>query len=342
VLDVWAARRGRDVAPPTAAWQWQLGMRPWNVFVAQVLQFQDQLAELYDIDSPLSRASATQGVISKIDDISALVMSSVKTRTKQRLEELAQEFRGGDLGEQVTGRSLVALRALGIGALPPAGFLPVFGATTAVAAGATVRELLGGAADVRVCTGGMGDVGGFVARAQHRERISLDAKGREAIVDVLWVEDARSDWVAFARREETDCGRVLRESSTEPVEVYVVEQRSDDTLYNAWRKYLEKPSGPLPRLPEHAVELHYPVRTWALPEEREYADLVRRISDLADQQLRIDLVAIVTEDVRRQLGVARATILGLVCTEARTTGHDTVSTLGSVEAIVVLAGVEAR
>jgi hypothetical protein len=44
-LDVWTARRDRGEPTPAAAWQWRLGMRPRNVFMAQVLQFQDQLAQ---------------------------------------------------------------------------------------------------------------------------------------------------------------------------------------------------------------------------------------------------------------------------------------------------------
>src|SRR6185312_15676054 len=45
--DIWAVRRDRGAAPPDDFWRWRLGMRPWAVFIAQVLQFQHQLNEDY-------------------------------------------------------------------------------------------------------------------------------------------------------------------------------------------------------------------------------------------------------------------------------------------------------
>jgi hypothetical protein len=46
VVDVWAARRDRIEPPPRRGWARRLGMRPWDVFLAQVLQFQANLADL--------------------------------------------------------------------------------------------------------------------------------------------------------------------------------------------------------------------------------------------------------------------------------------------------------
>lgn len=45
-LDAWTARRERMEAPPKKAWAWQMMMRPWEVFLAQVLQFQCQLHDV--------------------------------------------------------------------------------------------------------------------------------------------------------------------------------------------------------------------------------------------------------------------------------------------------------
>jgi hypothetical protein len=45
-LDAWTARRERMEAPSRAYWQGRMEARPWPVFLAQVLQFQCQLAEL--------------------------------------------------------------------------------------------------------------------------------------------------------------------------------------------------------------------------------------------------------------------------------------------------------
>jgi hypothetical protein len=55
-LDVWTARRDRIAAPAEKFWQRKLGMRPRDIYVAQVLQF---LAHLADIDGELATATAS-------------------------------------------------------------------------------------------------------------------------------------------------------------------------------------------------------------------------------------------------------------------------------------------
>ena len=45
-LDPWIARRERMDAPARHYWQWKMMMRPWDVFLAQILQFQCQLADI--------------------------------------------------------------------------------------------------------------------------------------------------------------------------------------------------------------------------------------------------------------------------------------------------------
>src|SRR5262249_51965268 len=51
-LDPWIVRRERMDAPSRRYWQWTMRMRPWNVFLAQMLQFQCQLADLLAGGSP--------------------------------------------------------------------------------------------------------------------------------------------------------------------------------------------------------------------------------------------------------------------------------------------------
>ena len=48
VLDTWIARRDIGAGYADDTWRWRLGMRPWNAFMAQVLQFQDQLTGFID------------------------------------------------------------------------------------------------------------------------------------------------------------------------------------------------------------------------------------------------------------------------------------------------------
>lgn len=45
-LDMWTARRDRMEPPARKGWAWQMMMRPWETFLAQVLQFQCQLTDL--------------------------------------------------------------------------------------------------------------------------------------------------------------------------------------------------------------------------------------------------------------------------------------------------------
>ena len=44
-LDPWIVRRERMETPSRRYWDWRMAMRPWDVFLAQVLQFQCQLAD---------------------------------------------------------------------------------------------------------------------------------------------------------------------------------------------------------------------------------------------------------------------------------------------------------
>ncbi|MDQ6831682.1 MAG: D-(-)-3-hydroxybutyrate oligomer hydrolase, partial [Gemmatimonadota bacterium] len=45
-LDAWTARRERMEAPARRYWAWRMCMRPWDAYLAQILQFQCQLHEV--------------------------------------------------------------------------------------------------------------------------------------------------------------------------------------------------------------------------------------------------------------------------------------------------------
>src|SRR5262249_52993936 len=51
-LDAWIARRERIDTPAKRYWQWRMAMRPWDVFIAQILQFQCQLSDLFKKQPP--------------------------------------------------------------------------------------------------------------------------------------------------------------------------------------------------------------------------------------------------------------------------------------------------
>jgi len=45
-LDAWTVRRERIEPPPRRYWAWRMAMRPWDVYLAHILQFQCQLHEV--------------------------------------------------------------------------------------------------------------------------------------------------------------------------------------------------------------------------------------------------------------------------------------------------------
>ena len=344
-VDVWAARRDRGDPPPTRTWQSRLGMRPWDVYVAQILQFQAHLQDVGGDSSGLQRASFVGYLLGDLMAIRDQVMKTNRSVTLAGVQRLEDGIRAGRLGDAVAVEHTFApLPSLGFGELPPAGFLPIGGAESRRAVAAQVTELLGGEGmvDVRACTGSLGDVGAMIHRAQHRDRIRLTEGGRVPI-DVLAVEGsgkAGFDWVVFARRETIDCARDPEKAATEQVAVYVVDGDKDPTTYDAYLEYIEArragKEAEQPDLPDGDPRLlTYPVRTWALPEDEGYADLVAELRALVADR-RVHVVSVATDDPRRTLLTGRAGILAALCTESDIDGPRLVSFVGETEAVVVL------
>jgi hypothetical protein len=347
-LDVWAARRDRCAPPPVPAWQWRLSMRPWEVFIAQILQFQALL------DVRLNSASGAaigyvNDLLARLRDVREHLDPLAKVTKHESAEEIAsieQDINTGGLGLRLrTGDKDVSVRSIGIDELPPAGLLPVTGTGDGV--GDEVTRLLGGdqVVRVRVCRSDLSDIGGFLERAQHRDRIRLDT-GVLQPVDILVPRTAdggtQLDWVAFARGDTVECGDRAdpgQPTVEEPVTVYVLNQSDEEALYNAYQRYLKQPDGTPPDLPSTpALELRYPARMWALPDDPKYASLVDQIHAIETGN-GVAFVAVVSEPERRPLGGLRAWLLATQVTEQRAMGIDIdVRTLvrPGAEAIVVV------
>jgi hypothetical protein len=347
-LDVWAARRDRCAPPPVPTWQWRLSMRPWDVFIAQILQFQALL------DVRLNSASgAAIGYINdlliRLQDVREHLDPQAKITKQESAEEIAsieQDINTGGLGLRLrTGGKDASLRSIGIDELPPGGFLPV--TSTGDGVGEEVMRLLGGdqVVHVRVCHGDLSDVGGFLERAQHRDRIRLDT-GVLQPVDILVPRTTdggtQLDWVAFARGDTVDCGEGAdpgQPTVGEPVTVYLLNESDDENLFEAYLQYLKQPKGTPPDLPKSpGLELRYPTRMWALPDDPMYADLVGKIQGIETGQ-NVVFVSVVSDSERRPLGGLRAWLLATQVTEQRSMGIDIdVRTLvrPGAEAIVVL------
>jgi hypothetical protein len=161
---------------------------------------------------------------------------------------------------------------------------------------------------------------------------------------VLWVEDAASDWLAFARREELDCGPAEPgpepEPETELVRIAFIDSSDQRNLYDRWERHLKRPADDPPPLGEEVFDVRYPVRAWALPEEEAYAEAVRIFALRMGEARPILRVAVVREDLRRQLGVVRATVLTILSNEVDTQVGEPVTVVGPEEAIVLLVGTQ--
>ncbi|KOU25679.1 hypothetical protein ADK52_11660 [Streptomyces sp. WM6372] len=206
-VDTWAARRDRAAAPPQRYWQSRLGMRPWDAYTAQILQFQDQLAQV------LGAAPAPAADLGPLLEQLALIGEEqfLKSHTKDQLgREVARLITGIGEGALIrpaqAGPGPYALQDLGIAELPPAGYLPYTPEPEQSAGPAGIRALLGGQVELRYCSCALPDVARAVQEAQHRDRIRLD---EPVGVDILLPVDDRAapvgDWVAFVRREQRHC-----------------------------------------------------------------------------------------------------------------------------------------
>ncbi|MER7461310.1 hypothetical protein [Streptomyces sp. NPDC097981] len=206
-VDTWAARRDRAAAPPQRYWQSRLGMRPWDAYTAQILQFQEQLGQV------LGAGPAPAADLGPLLEQLALIgeQQFLKSHTKDQLgREVARLVTGIGAGTLIRPAAADAgpqtLEQLGIVELPPAGYLPFAPEDERSAALDGIRALLGQQVDLRYCSCALADVARAVEEARHRDRIRLD---EPACVDVLLPLDGQGrpvgDWVAFVRREQRHC-----------------------------------------------------------------------------------------------------------------------------------------
>ncbi|MEW2416033.1 hypothetical protein AB0953_20255 [Streptomyces sp. NPDC046866] len=226
--DTWTARRDRGAPPPDRYWQSRLGMRPRDVFTAQILQFQTQLAQV------LAAQEAPRTDLGPLLEQLALLGGPqfLKSHTKDQLgREVARIVAGlaeGAPTAPAAPRGPYSIAELGLVELPPAGYLPLPPAAPPEdppedrdgpqpedrdgprdAQGGPwdrVRTLLGPHVDLAYCRAGLADVADAVEEARNRDRIRLD---RPDAVDVLLPVDEAgeqaADWVAFVRSRRRSC-----------------------------------------------------------------------------------------------------------------------------------------
>ena len=297
VLDAWTARRDMGDPPARRTWQWRLAMRPWDVFLAQVLQFQAQLA----VTAPALGGDETVDPSELIANLDEFVQGmAVKPKQLRAVVDALKKV----APTVIAGAGGQSLLAQGFVELPPAGFLrPVIsvegGYETALAA------LFGGNVDVRVCHCRADHVPYAIEKAQHLDRIPLGPSDIHPQVDVL-IPDKRADlpdlavdeygWIAFVRRSDAECEEEpVQPPPVDLVDVYLSETEFDPALLERLAE-VEEPPG------ENLGQLTYPAGAWAYPE----SDIVERLP--LEDQPKLTLVALARTDERRPLAALRASL----------------------------------
>jgi hypothetical protein len=298
VLDVWIARRDLIATPPRDAWEWRLGLRPWAVFIAQVLQFQAQLAGAPGV------TMLGEAVFGDAEEFYEVLRKSVP-RSRRAMQQLWDEWQRQHRQPLLDG----SLAGNGFGELPPAGFLPaptgdgdlqqqvdaIFGANV-------VTHLHHNSADAALRA---------VAGAQHLDRIPLNQPEHKPVVDV-WIPDVSADlpavstesygWLAFTRcRDEP-----VSAPAADPVEIFTVSARKGEVLDNVVKRLQGggwKPVEPL-------GTLEYPPAEWGVPTPEDVLAKVRQtVKQLAGKEHLVGVIGLASTESRRPLAAARAALL---------------------------------
>lgn len=207
VLDAWAARRERMEAQARGHWQGRMRMRPWNVFLAQILQFQCQLAGLFQNGSPVfepqqdddcamlrrllaesvaeleaTRRAYAEGNAKILSLVGVEAMGSFAAPNSQ-IEALAKKLADAQSALPPATPNRMLLNG-GFVELPPAGYLPVVPGQSPV--NAQLERMFGEGVALSYCTAPLDHLGHLLEQAQHMDRISLtrgldDPQAREAV-----------------------------------------------------------------------------------------------------------------------------------------------------------------
>lgn len=217
-LDAWTARRERMEVPPRHYWAGRMMMRPWQVFLAQILQFQCHLSRCFSAKDPGApckkitefdpcadtreiAADAAKGMRYLLDQMGKMaVQLSDSGENIVSLGQLGNGFepvhdlRHLELNYQKlidVARVIVPDKLLincGIVEVPSAGYLPV-NASSTVSVNEQVERLMGPGVDLRFCIVRPDFVAHALEEAQHMDRICLlsgiDDPAKKPKVDVL-------------------------------------------------------------------------------------------------------------------------------------------------------------
>lgn len=244
-LDVWAARRLVDGPAAGAAWRERLAMRPWAVFLAQILQFEAEITGTTLLEPDAAPAAAAdvslaafyqdtaKGLLRETQRFVEAVKVTDPVRARgyfQRLEEAVQKVAENPMA--AAPQTSVAAQ-FGIGELPPAGYLKVHSIPERLEG--DLVSFFGPNVDLRLRRLRADQVADEVVAAQSRDRIPLEPlEGRRPQVDILVPAEladkaelytAAYGWVAFVRRgpeTPTQAPPQQPQPETEEVKVYLL------------------------------------------------------------------------------------------------------------------------
>lgn len=266
MLDTWTARRDIGDAPADRAWRSRLAMRPWNVYIAQILQFQDMLAPLLSAEPMVTKLN----VVDERDKPTEEFITKMQGRPVARwsdFKDFVAAYRGA-AAPYVLASEEQSLYERGFDELPPAGFLSAPDEKQVTLARLT--RLFGPRVDLRICHARADAIATVVEEARDLDRIPLQSDLVEKVgVDIL-VPDIPADlpgtscndygWVAFVRRRVLNCDTESTQTDIVQVYAYYTGAWSADLPDSLNRMFEE---GKYPGNP--IGQLEYPAGSWEYP-----------------------------------------------------------------------------
>jgi hypothetical protein len=275
VVDTWIARRDIGGPPARAVWEGHLGLRPWNVFIAQVLQFQAHLADFLKATPP-APGGASESVQKSVDVLAECLPKKGAAAAKkdcieafEHLKAVVSSTRGGADSPFVE--------------LPPAGVIPL---PEGVDPAQYFWLLFNTDVPVEVERPRADCALRALEDAQHLDRIDLATPGIDTYVRLLVPPAGNGeDWMVFVR----GCCPADR------VDVLVYVAVGEDDFPDD------------PDLPgELVTTLQYPRGAWALPGPE---DAMKPILEKIDKR-RIGAVrGCASADDRRSLAFLRSALI---------------------------------
>lgn len=191
LFDSWIARRERMEPPPRRYWGGRMRMRPWDVYLAQVLQFQCQLAEALGGQRggmggglgglvPIALCGDTKALLGEaLHHLNALGVQ------RKEVVSLSQRVRAV---LRVAPGSARILIDLGFVTVPPAAWMP-YDPQSDTPLSQQMADLMGPGVDLRFVAVRADQVAGEFESCQHLDRISLtagiDDPAHRELVDIL-------------------------------------------------------------------------------------------------------------------------------------------------------------